>query len=209
MCDVTGFWIVKHCKCKYHYKPVALKRAILQDGLQVEMVSGLVQTSTASHNAVFSSLPDDYYPTEGSYFAELIAKTTLKQTGLSWNAGDTVNFDWAFLAFDALPYNDRGVFRIIDTANAVNTPFTLAKVQTVGAFQDTGWQSFSHTFDTAGSGNLVFRSINVPDDGFLDFSSSLLIDNVDITPVSRTYNHCPPQHRLSRTCRWSSQKRRD
>ncbi len=50
----------------------------------------MVQESTASFNAIDNILPDDYSPTEGDYFAELIAKATLKQSGLSWNAGDTI-----------------------------------------------------------------------------------------------------------------------
>lgn len=143
----------------------------------------MVQTTTASFNAIDNSLPDDYGPTEGTYFAELIAKATMKQS-LSWNSGDTITFDWAFLAFDALPFgNDKGVFRIKDTANADTTTFTLASVQSVGNNQDTGWQSFSHIFTTAGSGEIVFRSLNVPDDDIFEFASSLLVDNVNMEPV--------------------------
>ena len=99
----------------------------------------IVQTTTASFNAINNSLPDDYGPTEGTFFAELIAKATLRQTGLSWNSGDKISFDWAFLGFDALPFgNDKGVFKIFDTANADTTIFTLASIQSVGNYQDTG-----------------------------------------------------------------------
>ncbi len=145
-----------------------------------------VLTSTASFNAIDNSLPNDYGPTEGTFFAELIARAELTQaqTGLSWNAGDTITFDWAFLAFDELPFgNDKGVFKIIDTDNADTTTFTLASVQSVGNYQDTGWQSFSHTFASTGGGKIVFKSLNVPNDDIYEFASSLLVDNVNMEPV--------------------------
>ncbi len=159
------------------------KATYYDDG--VTNVRANVVTSTTGHSGGGSNV---YGPTEGTHFAELIAKSKLVQKGLSWNAGDKITFDWAFLAFDAMPYNDRGIFKINDTANNVKTSYKLQTVKQVGDYQDTGWLSFSHTFAAAGSGKIIFRSINkggatTEEKQDFEFSSSLLIDNVNMEPV--------------------------
>ncbi len=57
------------------------------------------------------------------------------------------------------------------------------KQENVGEYQDTGWQSFSHIFTNAGSGKIIFKSLNGGGDETFKFSSSLLVDNVKIEPI--------------------------
>jgi hypothetical protein len=142
--------------------------------------SPIVVTGTTGHPLGGPGFPNVYGPTEGTYFVELIATTRMSQI-VSWNAWDTLTFDWAFAAWDYLPFNDRARFKIDDEANSVETIYTLANVSTVGDYQDTGWQSFSHIFTTAGSGRIIFRSVNGGGDEFEE--SSLLVDNVKMASV--------------------------
>ncbi len=139
-------------------------------------------------NVVTSS--NGYSATDGTYFAELIANASLVQKNLSWNAGDKLTFDWNFLAFDLLPFNDRGIFKIKDMSNDLIHSDVLARVSDLPTFGDTGWLSYSHTFAAAGSGKIIFRAINgkggetdIPFIQDYEYSSTLLVDNVNMEPV--------------------------
>jgi len=121
-----------------------------------------------------------YTATDGIYFANLVADSALLQFGLTWNAGEKIGFDWAFLAKDYDPYNDIALFSLAATTNADTKTVRLSDVLTVGDFGDSGWQTYVYTFAEAGQGMITFGSLNDGDQGF---QSSLLIDNVTNNPV--------------------------
>ncbi len=134
-------------------------------------------TTTASSGATYS-------PTDGSYFAEIVATTFISQDNLTWGAGDHFTFDWAFLAFDYMPYNDKAVFKVKDVSGGLLDYVTLSNVDSVGDYGDTGWNTYMHTFASAGSGSIHFGSINKDDD---QYDSKLLVDNVVVaTPEPAT-----------------------
>jgi hypothetical protein len=119
----------------------------------------------------------EYKPTDGKFFAKLVADSGLLQMSLNWAAGDVISFSWAFLAFDYLPFNDFSTFSIL-TDDADAFVLTLANVATVGDYGDTGWKNYSYTFQNAGSGFIAFTASNFKD----QFNSSvLLVDNVSTT----------------------------
>jgi hypothetical protein len=131
--------------------------------------------SEGSVSIVSSSTADDgtvYTPRAGNSFAEITATASLQQTGLNWNAGEQLTFNWAFLGFDELPFDDFASF----TATGEGT-VTLANIDAVGTNGDTDWQSYEYTFANSGSGSIEFAVTNVGDQD-LQFSSILLIDNV-------------------------------
>ncbi len=93
--------------------------------------------TTASSNA-----GTPYSPTEGSNMALLTANgadtTAFGGTdgawitfGISANAGDTVSFDWAFLAQDYVPYEDFGFLVAFNEAGQQDHFEQLAKIGTV------------------------------------------------------------------------------
>lgn len=116
-----------------------------------------------------------YTPIEGNYMAE-ITSTAWIWEGQSWEAGETFGFNWAFLGYDYMPFNDAAMFQVDDQSAGNNDlSFTLADIAGVGDYQDTGWQTFSYTFLTAGTGTFTFKAANSLD-SILD--SKLLIDAV-------------------------------
>lgn len=125
-------------------------------------------------------LGNEYNPTDGDYFAKLQADSGMFQIGLSWNAGEKIGFDWAFLAFDYLPFNDFALFTLgafnADDAFVVK----LSDVAAVGDFGDSGWKNFAYTFKNDGAGFIAFGSQNIDDQGF---QSVLLVDNVTNNPA--------------------------
>jgi len=132
--------------------------------------SSVVQTATAYYGSV-------YNPTEGSYMAQLDATSGVIQNLITWNAGDWISFQWAFLAKDYLPYNDYSLFTLIQSSP---TPLPLATVMlsdiaTVGDYGDTGWKTFGYQFASSGSGMIMFNSVGTADNAG---DSTLLIDNV-------------------------------
>ncbi len=134
----------------------------------VSGVASVVTSSTADDGTIYS-------PTDGSYFAELTATSKIFQKNLSWDAGDKLTFDWAFLAFDYMPYNDRAIFKAKGSSGSVLDSIKLSDVATVGDYGDTGWQSYEYTFTSAGSGKIIFKSKNYADE-LVD--SVLLVDNI-------------------------------
>lgn len=118
---------------------------------------------------------------DGSYFANLTASTSMIQT-VAWTAGQSLTFQWNFIANDYDPFNDVSIFSISGSSSSVSGPWvpyyesvTLADVLGTGDFQATGWKYYTHNFTTSGSGTISFGVFNANDDGF---SSQLLIDNV-------------------------------
>ena len=136
--------------------------------------------STASAVVTTSSNAFDgttYTATEGVYFAELTASSDIVQSNFSWDAGDVISFDWAFLAMDYMPFNDYAFFSTYDSAtNAVNS-VTLSSVFATGDYNDTGWNSYSYQYLTDGAGYIQFGS---QDYGDTILSSVLLVDNVAV-----------------------------
>ena len=110
----------------------------------------------------------EYSATEGIYFAQLTANASVYQY-VEWNAGDVLAFDWAFQAWDYLPYNDYGYFKV------AGTDYLLADVSAVGGHGETIWNTYTHFFTSAGSGSIEFGVMNRYDNVF---DSKLLIDNV-------------------------------
>jgi hypothetical protein len=130
----------------------------------------VVETTTAYDGTV-------YTPTDGNYFAKLVADSALLQMSLNWNAGDVISFSWAFLAFDYAPYVDFSNFAILTVAPDAFV-LTLADVLGVGDYGDTGWQDYKYIFKNSGSGNILFGVSNFSDQSL---SSVLLVDNVSAT----------------------------
>lgn len=133
----------------------------------------VVTTTNASSGNV-------YNPTDGNYFAKLDADSALLQLGLSWEAGEKIGFNWAFLAFDYLPFNDFALVTLAGSTTQDSFVFKLSDVAAVGDYGDTGWQSFVHTFQNSGNGLITFGSLNLLDQ---INSSALLVDNVTNNPA--------------------------
>jgi hypothetical protein len=112
---------------------------------------------------------------EGDYFASIMATAEVIQSNLQWNAGEIIEFSWAFLAEDLLPFNDYSIFTIEDSGGILIHEVTLGDVATYGDYGDSGWQTYSWTFDADGQGLIYFGSYNLSDNLF---DSYLLVDNV-------------------------------
>jgi len=143
---------------------------------------GLVTTRVLESSFTGNS----YHPTDGAQFAVLTAgaPVTLLKTVFQAEPGDTIRFDWAFLAFDYLPYNDYGAWVL----GAVIDGFTyeaaiLANILDVGDFGETGWMSTAFTLPASHAGpvQIGFTATNVQD-GLLH--SKLLVDNVHVTAAA-------------------------
>jgi len=124
-----------------------------------------------------------YTPVEGNYFASIQATAEILQGGLSWEAGDVISFSWAFLAEDYLPYNDFSLLSITDDQGFLVHDVTLATVASVGNYGEIGWQDYSYTFVTNGSGEVLFGSYNVLDTAL---DSYLFVDNIKPVPEPAT-----------------------
>jgi hypothetical protein len=133
--------------------------------------ANVVTSANASNDTPYSA-------TDGNYFADLEGTSFVAQNQ-SWNAGDVLTFDWAFLAFDFNPFNDYSLFTVYDQSNNMIDSVSLASVATVDNYGDTGWQTYTYTFADEGTGNLEFGSLDVYGPGG---SSHLLLDNVKDPP---------------------------
>ena len=116
-----------------------------------------------------------YSSVEGNYFASLTANTRIRSTRVSWEAGDSLEFSWAFLAMDRLVHNDFARVLIKERDGTLVFQDILSTVKTVGSYGDTGWQEYSYTFTKAGTGFIFFDSVNRYDQ---NNDSILLIDSV-------------------------------
>ena len=112
-----------------------------------------------------------YLPVEGLWFVSIMATAEVIQSNLQWNAGDVIEFSWAFLADDYLNFDDYSIFTIEDDEDNLIYDVTLA---TAGNEHTNGWQTHSYTFETDGQGVITFGSYNGPD----GIDSYLLVDNV-------------------------------
>lgn len=135
--------------------------------------AAVVTTATAYDSSV-------YNPTEGKYMASLTATSGAAQYLISWNAGDWISFNWAFLAKDYLPFDDYSLFLLFDNAAGQLANVKLSNVAAIGNYGDTGWQTYGYHFTSAGQGFIQFNSVNALD-SILD--SVLLVDNVSSAPV--------------------------
>jgi hypothetical protein len=120
-----------------------------------------------------------YTATDGRYMADLTA-TSFVQQNQTWSAGESLSFDWAFLGMDArVPivnwFNDTALFEIVGANNVPVYSVVLADILSTGNYNDTGWQTFTYTFTTDGSGSIRFGVQNKTS-FFQD--SVLLVDNV-------------------------------
>ena len=143
----------------------------------------LLRQTTGVVSIVSSAIADSgtvYTAPNGGFFADITATSSIQQTGQSWSAGEQLTFSWAFLGFDELPFNDFALFRIIDEEGNILDAVTLADIDSVGTFGDTGWQPYIYTFENPGSGIIEFGAVNVGDEEEPEpgFDSKLLIDNV-------------------------------
>ncbi|NLX18554.1 MAG: PEP-CTERM sorting domain-containing protein, partial [Desulfobulbus sp.] len=145
---------------------------------------GITETLGGSAKVVTSAqarFGNTYTATDGRYMADLMA-TSFIQQNQTWSAGESISFDWAFLAMDLAfsfgpweYYNDKALFEVIGANNKTVYSVTLADILSVGNYQDTGWQTFTYTFTTDGSGSIRFGVQNKTDT--LN-DSILLVDNV-------------------------------
>jgi hypothetical protein len=139
----------------------------------------IISGSGSSAEAVISATAfsgNVYLPTEGSFIAKLVADAEISQA-VSWATGDTISFDWAFLAMDSAQANDYSIFKV-EKNGALVTEVTLATVAGIGDFGDTGWRSYSYEFLSDGAGTITFGSFNAEDDSG---DSIFLVDNVQPT----------------------------
>ena len=100
------------------------------------------------------------------------------KTTLALDAGDIIQFDWAFSTTDIDPFIDNSFFLTLNGGLQ-----QLADVGTVGDLGDSGWHTESFTVTTAGVYDIGFGVVNVEDSSA---DSVLSIDNIDIidTPTS-------------------------
>lgn len=152
---------------------LAINNASFEKGLADWSVSSSSGNVTVATSAVANS-GVIYTPTAGNSMAVVNGTSFLSQIS-SWNTGDQISFDWAFLARDYAPFNDYSIFAVKDLDGNVYGSVRLSDVKTVGDYGDTGWQTYTYVFDSAFDGVIQFGSINSQDQAL---SSTLLVDNV-------------------------------
>lgn len=124
----------------------------------------------------FLGLPLGSLPGSDSFFNFPFEGSALKQT-FSAQAGDVLSFDWNFLTNDD-PSNQDYAFVVLDNLSKLaQTTDNLNSSSTVFS-QETGFQTFSHTFTSASEFSLA---LGVVDAGDFNNSSALLVDNVTLT----------------------------
>ncbi len=191
---------------------VAEALTITNGGFETGDFSGWYTENTYGEVVTFNS--DSFFnngtnPTQGNYFASTVSDSSLVQN-ISWEAGDTLLFDWNFYTYDWLYWNDPAYFYIASDMRVffadLETAYyseKLADVAAVRPYNDgdryyvpgcgdpmqqggcpdygwpppvsTGWNTYSLTFDEAGSGAMKFLIWNHGDNAGPSF---LYIDNV-------------------------------
>ena len=133
-----------------------------------------------------------YTPTDGIYMAKLTPNgdDSLQMSriwqGAEWNVGDRLVFDWAFLGMDLTNYDNAGNFDNIDACelwiSPVNSADFLLVLADTGSesnygedYTDTGWITFSYTFQEADFGSINWA---IYDQNEMD--SIFLLDNIRI-----------------------------
>ena len=100
-------------------------------------------------------------------------------------AGDVLTFSWNFLTSESTPssFNDFGFFSVVngsaDLTTLANTN-SVFQLSPIPFFEETGYQSFSYTFASAGTYTLGFGVVDVGD---TSFNSALLLDGFSSTPI--------------------------
>ena len=97
------------------------------------------------------------------------------QTTVTLQAGDTVSFNWDFVAHDYMPYNDFAF------ASVNGAAYMLGSVQVVGDYGTTGWKTFTFTATEAGEYSFGVGVSNVNDSSL---NSHLLVDNLQVNGVT-------------------------
>ncbi len=104
------------------------------------------------------------------------------KTSLAVEAGDILTFDWNFLTddFRAEDFNDFAFVTLSQTTGELADTLSPL-VQSLTEFRyETGFNSFSYTFTTAGTYTLGVAVVDVFD---LQIDSALLIDNVSVSSL--------------------------
>jgi hypothetical protein len=115
-----------------------------------------------------ASAPTTFSPTDGSAI----------KTSIFLVAGETVTFDWNFIANDYLPYNDFAFVTIGTTAS--RTASLLSDVALVGDYGTSGWQTLTFTASANGTYVIGFGQFN---DSDTQLNSKLLIDDIRVDGV--------------------------
>ncbi|MDI6623291.1 MAG: Ig-like domain-containing protein [Brevundimonas sp.] len=97
------------------------------------------------------------------------------QTTVTLAAGDTVSFNWDFVAHDYMPFNDFAF------ASVNGAAYMLGSVQVVGDYGTTGWKTFTFTATEAGEYSFGVGVSNVNDSSL---NSHLLVDNLQVNGVT-------------------------
>jgi len=114
--------------------------------------------------------------------------SAIKQTGIQFNAGEVLKFDFNFLTNEQTPsfFND---FAFVSVSNGTDTLLFLADTNSApfspapgtGFNEQSGWHHFTTTIATAGVYTIGFAVI---EEGDTIINSGLLIDNVMPEPTS-------------------------
>jgi hypothetical protein len=114
----------------------------------------------------------DLDPDPGNFVAA--TKGSAIQQAFTANTGDILSFDWNFLTDDLLPDYAfvvlNGLSTLADTSAATNLSNTVFS-------NETGFQTFTYTFASAGSYTLGIGVVDVVD---TEDVSALLVDNVKL-----------------------------
>ena len=162
-------------------------------GFESGDTDGFASQGNVSAVSEYSYTDDDgnavvYKPTEGSYFAALSSAGSamcgrfggtncsfLIGKNISLSAGNTLDFDWAFIGGDddADEHNDFALLLGVPGSQQ------LASIESLGDGDDSGWQKFSWTADEDATLTVVWAASN---EGDYAGPSQLLLDNIRVVP---------------------------
>lgn len=151
-------------------------QSITGDGAVIERVTSTENPDSGDTSAVYS---DDYYlSTDPTHYARISGGGTLSNA-ISWEAGDYLTFDWAFLENDG-NVDDYGYFNIIETGEEDALLDDSIDLHTsLLSWGGTGWLEYSYQFSSAGSGSITFGLHDATTGHEQD--SMLLVDNIATT----------------------------